>query len=32
MPFDDIDEMLLQMYYLYEHYPKKIRELQELVG
>ena len=23
-PFDDIDEMLLQMYYLYEHSPKKI--------
>ena len=29
-PFDDIDEMLLQMYYLYEYPPKKFRELQEI--
>ena len=29
-PFDDIDQMLLQMYYLYERSPKKIRELQEI--
>ena len=28
--FDDIDEMLLRSYYLYQKAPKKLRQLREL--
>lgn len=28
--FDDIDEILLRLYYLYENSPKKLRQLREL--
>ena len=30
--FDLIDEMLLRLYYLYEKFPKKCRELEEIVS
>ena len=28
--FDDVDELLLRLYYLYENLPKKLRKLREL--
>ena len=30
--FDDIDDMLLKLYYLYEKSPKKCRELEEVIS
>lgn len=30
--FDDVDEVLLRLYYLYENSPKKLRQLRELYG
>ena len=30
--FDEIDEMLLRLYYLYEKSPKKCRELEDIVA
>ena len=30
--FDMIDEMLLRLYYLYEKFPKKFRELEEIIS
>ena len=29
--FDDIDDMLLRLYYIYEQLPKKCRELNDIV-
>jgi hypothetical protein len=28
--FDDLDDVLLRLYYLYENSPKKLRQLREL--
>ena len=30
--FDDVDNLILNMYYLYKKSPKKLRQLQQLVG
>ena len=30
--FDQIDKMLLRLYYIYEKFPKKCRELEDFIG
>ena len=30
--FDDVDDMILRLYYLYEKSPKKCRELKDIVS